>query len=260
MYSPLFSLIKGSHTKLTSSMSRTNSNLSQPKRVKRIGSNPKSNISTRAMANYRRQMQMASIEMPAARSSVVRPGTNRIYTDGNKVSVCNTEVLINSVSIAALGASTIASTALIPSILPWLQGVAQNYAQWKWKYLKLSYVPFCSTTTAGRFAMGLTYDSGDTTATTLGQVLQLDKAIMSPVWGGKGSIDVIVPIDKLFGNNYRYIGSTPFAALTSNTDRNIYCPVNVQFGTDSGVAGSVGTILVTYEIELFDPVVASMNP
>jgi hypothetical protein len=203
---------------------------------------------------------MDIVQAPAVRSAVLRPGNNRIYTEGNRVIVCNTEVAINSVAIAAGGAAIIATTPLIPSNFSWLNGVAQNYSQWKWRSLKISYIPFCSTTTAGRYAMGLTYDAGDLTSPTLAQVLQLDHSVMSPVWGNSGSsLDINVPIEKLFGNNYRYITITNYNILTSNADRNIYCPVLIQYGTDSGVAGTVGTIMVTYEVELLDPVVAAIN-
>lgn len=257
MYSPLL-LIKGSHTKLTSSMPRTN--LKSTPRVKRLGTNSKPGVSKRAMANYQKAMRMDIVQTPAAKSAVIRPGNNRIYTEGSRVMVCNTEVLVNSVAIAAAGAAVIVTNPLIPSNLPWLNGVAQNYSQWRWRSLTISYIPFCSTSTSGRFGMGLSFDAGDTTASTLAQVLQLDRSVMAPVWGKSGaSLEISVPIEKLFGNNYRYITLANYAALPSNTDRNVYCPVLIQYGTDSGVAGTVGTIMASYEIELLDPIVASLN-
>lgn len=256
MYSPLL-LIKGSNTKLTSSMTRTN--IKSIPRPKRLGTNSKSSVTKRAMANYQKAMRMDVVQVPTSKSVIMRPGNNRIYTEGSRVVICNTEVAVNTVAVAAAGAATIVTTPLIPPNFAWLSGVAENYSQWKWKSLKISYVPFCSTSTSGRFAMGLTFDAGDTTSATIAQVLQLDRSVMTPVWGNAGSsVDITVPVDKLFGKNYRFVTLANYNA-SGNTDKNFYCPVLLQYGTDSGVAGNVGTIMVTYEVELLDPVVASLN-
>jgi len=223
----------------------------------------KSVAQSRKMASYLgdspRQSVLAT-RVPAARGAVIRPGGARIKSQGAKVYICNTEVAVNTLTIAAAGAASIGVTPLIPSSFAWLTGVAQNYSQWNWRYLKISYIPFCSTSTAGRFGMGLTYDAGDTTATTMAQVIQLDRSVVAPVWGTNDkSVDIIVPTDRLFGKNYRYINGANYGALASATDKNVYCPALVMYGTDSGVAGSAGTLMVEYEVELFDPMVSALN-
>jgi len=202
-----------------------------------------------------------TISAPASRSNVVTKMSPRMTTTKNgNVIVRNTEIAINTIAVAAAGAFTSNGFSLMPISLAWLNNVAINFAKYTWRKARFIYVPYCSTTTAGRIAMGLVYDTADSSSTTVAEVMALNKGVISPVWGnnaGNSTITIDVDVNNLPLKKYQFITSAGYSALTSATDRNMYNPCLLQIGTDNGVAGNVGSILLEYEIELMEPMVAA---
>jgi len=193
---------------------------------------------------------------------ILRQPATRITTgDRNRVIIRNCEVLVDTVSLAAAGAATIARKPLIPTTFSWLGGASSSYGKYRWIRLKISYIPFCGTGTSGRYAMGLVSDAGDTAPSVLSNVISLDHGVLSPVWGGgSSSVDVTVDVTKFSLKNYPWISLAGYGALSTASDRNSFCPSELFYGTDGGVAGSAGTIVADYEIELMNPIPSSLNP
>lgn len=199
--------------------------------------------------------------VPMAQSMVLtKPMRSMKPLSNGGILLTNTEVLVDTVSLLAAGAASITIIPLLPSRLPWLSGVAVNYAKFTWRRISLTYVPFCSTSTAGRFAFAISYDAGDTAPTTVSALLQIANGAMAPIWGKNGSpLDIKVPVSTFNAKSYNYISTTGYAALANNTDKNVYLPAQLVYGTDNGVVGNGGTILISYDCELSQPITASTN-
>lgn len=201
------------------------------------------------------------VSAPAARSMIYRQPLTRISTgSNNSYRVKHSEIFIDPVQTSAAGAALIyLNKPLIPISFPWLSGLASSFSKWRWNSLKVFYVPYCGTQTSGRFAMGFNYDDQDVNITTIAQIAQLYNAVTMPVWGD-GTRPVCVNLDtsKLALKYYLYATPGTFNALDPSV-RNSYCPAYLQVGTDAGIAGSVGAVMVEYDVELIEPIPASLN-
>jgi len=221
------------------------------------------------------------VTAPAASSAIVVRNTRgpRINTIGNTVVVCNTEVVATIISGAA-GVFTEVGIGLYPgNFTSWLNGVAVNYSKWRWRKLRLVYIPTVPTTTAGLIVMGLTYDFADTAPTTVTQLQTFNQSVTAPVWGGydgtsslhnyskshPGAVLIDVDVTRFGSGNgltwYKYLNATNFAAQTG-IDRNIYAPGALAVATSGGTnvaAAAVGNIFASYEIELIEPTASATN-
>lgn len=198
---------------------------------------------------------------PAAMSMIYRTPATRISTgERGSVIVRNCEIL-GDVTIAASGVFSVRTFPLAPFSTTWLSGVAANYSKWLWRKVRVTYIPQCATSTTGRFAMGAMYDPSDLVPDTINPVLQLDKAIMSPVWGGNDeSVSIDIDCTKFPRRNYQYITLDNYDAIALEIDRSQYVPAIIQVGTDGGAAdAAIGTLMIEYHCELLEPIAANRN-
>lgn len=172
---------------------------------------------------------------------------------------------ISTLPLTAAGVLNYFTLALIPSLFPYLNGVASNFGKYKWRKLIIRYVPACPSTTEGESALGLFYDRQDAVAATFVQVTSMMKAISFPPWAGFGSIaskEVTIHVDcnGFDKPRYSYMTIANFTALSAS-DENNYCPVSLATATQGSTAGSPvgGRIWVDYIIELTDPIVPGLN-
>lgn len=227
----------------------------------------------RKRGNQSQDDQSTVARVPIAGSAIFRSRIPRLSGLRNGVIVHGTERLDAVLTLAA-GVSTFNRTPLIPPFASWLNGVAQNYSKWRWIQLQIYYIPAVPTTSAGSMAFGLEYDDNDpTTGSGVAAVQQLYQAVSGPIWAGyegasglnsndfrvpAGAMCITLDCARLDKPYYRYCDLTQFNAM-SLTDRSIYSPANVIWATDGGGAGTAGSLLVKYCIELIEPIPAVLN-
>lgn len=186
--------------------------------------------------------------------------------------VDNTE-MVSNVNLAALGAFTTFSNALIPSLPGWLNGVSELYSKYRWRRLRVIYVPKCPTATPGTVAMAITYDRQDAAPTSLSNLSQTNKAILFPAYAGYGgaqmlstktpgpeSIYIDVDISRFEKNWYSVVTPATLTALATAV-QTMYVPATLQVAHADGAAVGVGAgdIYFQYEIEFIEPINPAMS-
>lgn len=200
-------------------------------------------------------------------STNVTPRT-RSGMNGTTILV-NTEAYAN-ISLPATGSTTTLVPAILPASLPWLSATALSYSRYRFLRYRLWYLPSVGTNVSGRIAMSQSFDFNDTVPTTVSAIIVGSHASFGPVYGGNGSFNFNNP----FGNSTliktdfdvsRGTGSKPFLPVTtvdkfnalSPSDKLLYSPGQIIIGTDGSASASAitcGSVYVSYEIELMDPV------
>jgi hypothetical protein len=201
---------------------------------------------------------------PTTRGGVTRnlPPRSLMSNGGMVISHCEPFAVA---TLNVSGAIKYDTVALIPCILPYLNGIASNFSKFTWLKLRVYYVPSCPTTTAGEIAMGNYYDFQDAIAATFVQVAQMKNGISYPPWAGGtdyGNQSVAIEVDcKDFDKpRYNYVNGTTFTAL-SNSDKNNYSPVNLAMITQGSAVAvpTAGRWWCAYTIRLLDPILAGIN-
>lgn len=213
------------------------------------------------------------INTPASGSVIYRPRIPRLIGSRNGVIVANTERLF-AVNTVALGVTASSRVDLTPSNLNWLDGVARNYSKYRWINVQLYYMPSCPTNQFGQVAMGYVYDVNDGTGgNSVALTQQLYHSVSGPVWAGfdgasglgsntyqipPGSMAMTLDCVKLEKRYYKYATLAQLAAM-SGPEAGTYIPASVLLATDSGVAATVGNVMMKYEVELIEPVPTVLN-
>jgi hypothetical protein len=159
----------------------------------------------------------------------------------------------------------------IASTFPWLSTIALNYSKYKFKMLRFIYVPNVPTSIGGSAYIYLSYDSTDQQPASLANVAVADSSSIGPAWVGGGinaekafrpnlGIDECIFVDadvRNFTQPYYYVRTQ----AKTDTDST---PLVLYFGSDSALNGTAnyggtGTVYVSYTVELFEPVLASLN-
>nr|UHS72387.1 MAG: putative coat protein [Betanecrovirus sp.] len=204
------------------------------------------------------------VSVPSAMGNISRNIPMKVRNNGGVLTVSHCEPF-TTVSLTALGVLSYVTLPLIPSFVPWLNGLAGNFGKWRWTRLKVYYVPSCPTTTQGEMALGYYYDEQDAIAASLIQVASMDKGVTFAPWmggpsNGTDSVNLVSVPSQFDKPRYIYLGNAAFTALTS-TDKNQYCPIVLAIASQGSTAAVpiAGRIWVDYTVELFDPIVAGIN-
>lgn len=188
--------------------------------------------------------------------------TPRTRTSGNALIISHTEAL----QAVTQSASVTSRIPLVPAGLPWLRGVAASYSKFRWRRLRVFYLTQVSTNNDGRVAVGFNYDSEDALPADVSALTSLHRASFGPVWSGTQGFDSANPfrptdlvhcdLDASRASKPWYPYATA-AQLTDAESANPYTPAYLNIGVDGATADkTVGTLYVTYEIELIEPTVA----
>lgn len=221
-------------------------------------------------------MQSTTATAPAAGSAIVNRGRNmpRMTTNGDSVIVQNTEVLRAFNTSAAFALTT---HPLIASNPTWLRGVALNFSRYRWRRLRLIYVPACPTSTTGQIAMGLSYDASDPAASGIDQIQAMYHSVSGPFWAGfegtgllggaqrsvaslPGAMAIEVDCDRIGQTYWRVLPITGYDSL-GGSDKDVFLPVQLFVGRTGGPAIDVtaGNLFVQYEVELIEPIPTLLN-
>nr|URG16886.1 MAG: coat protein [Narnaviridae sp.] len=222
--------------------------------------------------------------LPTARPVVSRNGGPRITPSagGRGVTVSNTERL-GTVSITADSTVTLKKTgfSLNPAsttLFPWLSTIARSYQLYRWKSLRISYLPIVATTQGGYVEHGIFYDYEDYVSWVVDAVnyfnlSSLGEFCSGPPYAG-GQISVTENTrgtgeQNWFGSKVdvnmahrRYPWLTVDPSPSTDHTHNLAVGALAAFQTyvASGGAGQAfGVPYVSYEIEFLHPAIPGYN-
>jgi hypothetical protein len=213
------------------------------------------------------------IMAPAGAGTITGAPRPRFSQARNDAVVIHNAEVFNNITVVTAAVLTMSQN-LIPAAFPWLNGVATNFSKFRWRKLRFVYIPACPTSTSGALTMGVVYDTNDTAPTTRAQLASVRDSTSTPIWAGwegsallntfsnsvSGCVYVDVDVARVAKPWYSYSTPANFAAF-STTDRNMYSP-GVIFGISDGgpaVQITAGTVYGVYEVELIEPIDASIN-
>jgi len=211
--------------------------------------------------------KLAKVSAPASSSYKIQNiNIPRITALRGAIVVNNTEMVpavfsiwTGTIVIAAAGAASAHVVPLTPISFDWLTGIASNYSKFNFLKLKFTYVPSCSTATAGRIAIGIAYDNADSVS-TVAQCASLWGGCIAPVYGTGDPLSIEVDVSRSNQPYFQYMGRTAYLAIADAKLKNQYSLGLLVAITDSGTAAAtVGTLFVEYVVELTDPIPSVSN-
>lgn len=250
----------------------------RPKKIKKNQLKAKKSKQLLAVSKYQSNFS-TPILAPVAGSSIINRASvaPQIQSSQKCTRVANTEIWVNSTVTFATAAGV--RGFLIPAIAPWLDGIAQHYSKFSWAYLRFIYIPTCATSNSGTGVLSLGYDVSDALVAVPSAAQKSFRSVTFPPWAGwdgsaelhnygsvmpAGAVSIEVDVNELLSGDelskWRYIGLTAFNALTSNTDRNVYCPGYIDVVTETALNSFVGgELFVQYIIDLYEPINPAAN-
>lgn len=217
------------------------------------------------------------ITAPISGGTITGSGVPRFRMKGDEiVCVSNTEIF-NTIASGLVVPTLAMNQACIPGSFIWLSNVALNFGKWRWKSLRIIYIPTCSTSQAGGLTLGFYYDTIDATPTSRAVLSAARDTTSIPVWAGwegaqllgmgsryaakypPGSAVIDFDVTKCQKPWYPVVTAGSYAAMTT-TDRNVYSP-GVAYAVIDGlpISTTVGTVYASYEIEFIEPVSGASN-
>jgi hypothetical protein len=131
-----------------------------------------------------------------------------------------------------------------PSLFPWLATIARNYDYFRFKRVRLVYIPLCSTATAGRVMLGFDPDGTDALTYTRAALSSYECSTDSSAWGVQ-KLDCKLPTNQPW-----YQTNTPASQAMYSTSTQ----GQAFWATWGGAAAAVvGELYVLYEVMLKDP-------
>lgn len=135
----------------------------------------------------------------------------------------------------------------IYTTFPWLNYVAQNYESYRFEKLVFKFISSCATSSAGRVAMAIDYDSADAAPINKQQLMAFKSARSVAPWQ---SMNMICDRQSLHKLQEKFIRN---AGLNANQDINLY-DVGALYLVLQGVSGGpVGELHVEYWVSLRTP-------
>lgn len=206
---------------------------------------------------------VTSVSAPATYGGVMVGGrpTYRSSTKEGGMIVSHSEILSSE-----LGTNGFEATrwAMVPSVFPWLEGVAHNWSRFRWLSLSVEFVTSSPTSQGGSVAMGASYDEIDQLPSSIGEMKELAHSCVLPVWSTPGSVPHRVVFDcSNWGRpNYSFLpigtGEGPGPVLPDSLQA--YVPGYFTFGKATQVNGQqIGHVVVRYVIEFLDPIPSRIN-
>jgi len=230
-----------------------------PSKGKYLSRKPKSRrrINMRAN-NSRTSHNMSLVSAPATMGRVVsggmpwsfgRPSANCDYSSDTGIRIGGT--CIYSTGISTSGASALKGfngayyETLTPSATDQrLQAFEECFMFYAFRRLSITYIPLCSTSTAGQVALGVIQDYQETAAVaapTINQVMELCPSVLCPVWENS-SMD------------YHHTGSKVWECYASgeSADSKDQCAL-VAYIANGAISTSYGTLQFDYVMDFYEP-------
>jgi hypothetical protein len=224
---------------------------------------PYANMAATAVDYFDELLPISSVEHPQINSGQVagvsqtrpvRRTAPRVTSSKGTITVMHKEYLgdIATLSTGAVvtsptyssGESVLSLNPTNPSMFPWLCNIARNYDYFRFKRVRVVYVPLCSTATVGRVMLAHDPDGTDVVPYNRPALSSYECSVDSSCWG-------ITSLDcKLPNNQPWYQTNTPTTQAMFSTSTQ----GSIIWATWAGTAAaSVGEAYVLYEVELKSP-------
>lgn len=160
-----------------------------------------------------------------------------------------------------------------PTQTSWLANVARGYSRFRYKKLRVVYIPYCSTSTNGNLTMAFGYDFNDQTPPNTDQLTSYYNSTSTALWGGSegGSLLMTKNIDQVapkavymdLDTRNRSLGWCNFATQAQfnaapPSAQSLLAPAYVQLLIEGGPtptpAAVLGKIFFNYVVEFADPI------
>lgn len=173
-----------------------------------------------------------------SRFTSVKP---RFRTVGQSVIISHREPLRNIYSFNGLSSNIVGFVnPFNPYVFPWLATIAGSYDEYKILKMQIEYVPLCATTQTGQVTMAWDPQGSDATAD------YYDLAMMHSVTFSPWMPAVL----NLPSSVKKYMGEQVASTATA---ADLYNHGKLFWGTFGNDTNAVGTIYITYSVQLFNP-------
>lgn len=193
---------------------------------------------------------------PATNGAMMRTGGFPRFASGTNgtVLVSHSELLFTMVGTTGYTSETWPVT---PYVLPWLSGVARNFSRFRWRNVRFEFVTSSPTSQGGSVAMGVTYDRAELNPSSLAEVAAMAHSFVGPVWTQPGQTLHSCALDPTRWSKPWYT----FGFTGTTADEQDYTPAWITFAKQTQVNGQpIGQVLVTYDIEMVDPIPSRLQP
>jgi len=177
--------------------------------------------------------------------------SKRSGRNGVKPVVISGQERFADVTIADASEFTVAQRYLNPGnvdIFPWASKVCVPFEKYKFKTLKVHYVPVVPTSVYGQVSLAIDYNSSDRLPLSGEEMSQYARYVTGPVWG-KMSFDL------LSGKMNRQLfvtNATNPSTLSDHVSQLEYYLGKILISSESGTVNTViGRLEVEYEVELY---------
>jgi hypothetical protein len=134
----------------------------------------------------------------------------------------------------------------LPNMFPWLSGIAPFFEHYRFKRIKISFIPSIGTQNPGVVYMGVDYDVLDANHDTVLKIANNQGVVSGPVWS---TVNLNVEV-----NNSQFRKLTSRTSIIPNSDQKTYDLGKLEFlFAHSNTSGSIGQLYVDYEVELLVP-------
>jgi hypothetical protein len=158
----------------------------------------------------------------------------------------STNILVNNGLLVdtTTGQSNFYVNAMNALAFPWLSQIAASYDMYRFKRIRLVYVPLCPTSNSGRVTLAYDQDSSDAVPANKAEISNMECYTEGPVWG-VASLDL-----RLSDTNKWYYGEV----LNNTSTPGSYLNQGQFFwATTSGSTGTQGEVYALYDVELKSP-------
>jgi hypothetical protein len=224
---------------------------------------PRSTPRTAPVAMSKPKMRVGTAPVAIGYST---KGSKHVFSGNGPTMIVSHKEYVGDV--ASTGATFNASVFSIlqpgdPNAFPWLSALAGRFEMYRLKRLTFSYLPACSSSTAGTVMLAFDRVAGRAVPKTKTEILEYEDSLREVPWMG-GNISVKNISDKkytLFGNNYNQTAqllitgtaSGGAGPLTAATDVKTFAIGQLYVGCDGVSQATVGEVWMEYQIELLNP-------
>jgi hypothetical protein len=170
-----------------------------------------------------------------------------MYSNGKNPVVYHRELVNTVVGTSAFslnggfGGGLLSLNPMNANLFPWLLPIATSFEKYKFRRMRLTYVPVCGTSHIGRLGLFYDKDSQDPGPSTRQDFSSYSRSVDTPVWEG---ISLDAPVDSTF----RFLNDT------TAVDRKLFDVGRFAWITYACGVGDVdGDLYLEYEIELETP-------
>lgn len=229
------------------------------------------NLAVQAADSFADMMEMFSATpLVGGPANAVAPVANSVQIRRTKPKFRNTKGIVRIMHkelVTSINASTVVATtprvngvsayqvnAGCGSAFPWLAQIATNYDFYRFKRVRLVYVPMCPTTQDGRVMLGYDVDSTD--------LLPLDRQAMSSYsCSTEGSAWAVQSLDCALADNSKWFYTDSAGVGTVSGAHNALLDQGQFFAATYGSSGAaqLGEVYVLYDVEFKDPQPSAAN-